>query len=132
MPCRTALSAKCQEVKTFLNKMKEQLKIITELYQPLKNSREEINTHSADVRKQMTEINNLQQGSDVNFIRKIKECQRNCHYIMNDTHMILNRKILIPENTKQNIKIKGNVGQVKTIEMTLKEKVMAKTQPDVS
>ena len=38
--CKDTLSAKCQEVETVLNQMKEQLKVITELYQPLKNSRE--------------------------------------------------------------------------------------------
>ena len=130
--CKDTLSAKCQEVETVLNQMKEQLKVITELYQPLKNSREEINTHFADVQKQMTEINNLQQASDVNFIRKIKDCRRNCEHVMNDTQVILNRKITIPENLKQNIKIVGDVGKVKRIELTLKEKVTAKTQADVA
>ena len=33
---------------------------------------------------------------------------------------------------KQNIKIVGDVGKVKGIELTLKEIVMAKTQPDVT
>ena len=128
--CRIALSAKCQKVETILNQMKGQLKVITELYQPLRNSREEINTHFADVQKQMTEINNLQQDSDVNFIRKMKECRRNCHHVMNDTKVILNRKITIPENITHNIKIVGDVGQVKTKEVSLKQNVMAKTQPN--
>ena len=127
--CRIALSAKCEEVETFLNKMKEQLKVITELYQPLRNSLEKINTHFADVQKRMTEINNLQQDSDVNFIRKRKECQRNCNRVMNDTQMILSETIIIPENIKNNVTIVGDVGQVKKIQASLKEKVMAKTQP---
>ena len=121
--CRTALSAKCEEVEIILNQMKGQLEVITELYQPLRHSREEINTHFADVQKQMTEINNLQQASDVNFIRKIKECRRNCEHVMNDTQVILNRKITIPENLKQNIKIVGDVGKVKRIELTLRKKL---------
>ena len=46
--------------------------------------------------------------------------------------MILNRKIRIPENIEHNIKIVGDVGQVKMKEESLKGKVMAKTQPGVS
>ena len=129
--CRAALSAKCDEVEIILNQMKGKLKVITELYQPLRNSREEINRHFADVRKQITEITSLQQGSDIDFIRKIKECRRNCDLVMNNTQVILKRKITIPENMKHNIKIVGDIGQVKTIEVSLKEKVMAKTQPKV-
>ena len=130
--CKKTLSAKCQEVEIILNQMKGQLKVITELYQPLINSREEINTHFADVRKQITEINNLQHGSDIDFIKKIKDCRRKCEGMMNDTKMILNRKITIPENMKPNIKIVGDMCQVKIIEVSLKEKVMAKTKPDVA
>ena len=130
--CKNTLSAKCQEVEIMLNQMKGQLKVITELYQPLINSREEINTHFADVRKQIMEINNLQQGSDIDFTKKIKDCRRKCESMMNDTKMILNRIITIPENMKLNIKIVGDVGQVKTIDVSLKEKVMAKTKPDVA
>ena len=129
---RTALSAKCQEVETILNQMKGQLKVITELYQPLRNSYEEINTHFADVQRQITEINYLQQGSDIDFIKKIKDCRRKCEGMMNGTKMILNRKITIPENMKPNIKIVGDMCQVKIIEVSLKEKVMAKTKPDVA
>ena len=62
----------------------------------------------------------------------MKNCHRKCEGVMNDTKMILNRKITIPENMKLNIKIVGDVGQVKTIEVSLKEKVMAKTKPDVA
>ena len=130
--CKDTLFAKCQEVETVLNQMKEQLKVVTELYQPLRNSREEIYTHFANVQKQITEINNLQQGSDMDFIRKIKECRRNCDGIMNDTQMILNRKITIPEIITHNIKLVGNVGHLKTIEVSLKEKVTTKTQSDVT
>ena len=130
--CKNTLSAKCQQVEIILNQMKGQLKVITELYQPLINSREEINTHFADVRKQITEINNLQQGSDIDFIKKIKDCRRKCEGVMNDTKMILNRKITIPENMKPNIKIVGDMCQVKIKEVSLKEKVMAKTKPDVA
>ena len=130
--CRTTLAAQCQKVERILNQMKGELKVITEFYQPFKKSREEINTHFADVQKQLTEINNLQQGCDIDFIRKMKDCRRKCDGIMNDTKMILNRKITIPENIKHTIKIEGDVGQVKTKEESLKEKLMAKTQPDVS
>ena len=129
--CKDALSTKCEEVETILNQMKEQLQVITQLYQLLRNSREEINTHFADVKKQMTEINNLQ-GFDIDFIQNLKECRRNCDRVMNDTEMILNRKITIPENMKQNIEIVGDVGQVKTIEVSLKEKLMAKTKSEVA
>ena len=129
--CMIALITKCDEVETILNQMKGQLKVITELYQPLINSHEEINTHFADVRKQITEINNLQQGSDIDLIKKIKDCCRKCEGMMNDTKMILNRKITIPENMKPNIKIVGDMCQVKIIEVSLREKVMAKTKPDV-
>ena len=130
--CKDALSAKCQEVETILNQMKEQLKVIIQIYEPLRNSQQEINKHFTDVQKQMMEINNLQQGSDIDFIRKIKECRRNCDRVMNNTQMILNRKITIPENIKQNIKIVGSVEQVKTIKLSLKEKLLAKTQPEVA
>ena len=129
--CKDALSTKCEEVETILNQMKEQLQVITQLYQPLRNSREEINTHFADVKKQMTEINNLQ-GSDIDFVQNFKECRRNCDRVINDTQMILNRKITFPENIKQNIEIVGDVGRVKTIEVSLKEKLMAKTKPEVA
>ena len=83
--------------------MKEQLQVITELYEPLRNSHKEINTHFTDVKKQLTAINNLEQGSDVNFLQKVKECCRNCDRVMNDTQIILNWKITFPENVKQNI-----------------------------
>ena len=80
----------------------------------------------------MAEINNLQKEPDINFIRKIKECRRSCEHVMNDTQMILNRKITFPENMKQNIKIVGDVGQIKTLEVSLKEKLLAKTKPEVA
>ena len=80
----------------------------------------------------MTEIKKLQQGSDIDFIQTIKECRRNCDHVMNDTEMILNRKITFPENKKQNIDIVGDVIRVKTIKVSLKEKLIAKTKPDVS
>ena len=63
--CKEVLSAKCLEVEAILIQMKGKLRVITELYQPLRNSREEINTHFADVQRQITEINNLKQGSDL-------------------------------------------------------------------
>ena len=135
---KDALSAKCDEVETVLNQMKEQLKVITGLYQPLRHSCEKINTHLADVQKQMTKINNLQQCSDVDFIQKIKECRTNCDRVMNDTHMILNRKITIPENMKQNIEIVGYVGQLKTkklsladVAQTAKPEIKAETEQEV-
>ena len=46
--------------------------------------------------------------------------------------MILNRKITIPEITTRNIIIVGNVWHLKTIEVSLKEKVTTKTQSDVT
>ena len=130
--CKDTLSAKCEEVETILNKMKEQLQIIIELYEPLKNYHQEINTYFKDIQKQMTEIKKLQQGSDIDFIEKVKECRRNCDRVMIDTQMILNRKITFPENMKQNIKIVGDVGQVKRMEVSLKEKLLAKTQSEVA
>ena len=130
--CKDALSAKCQEVENILNQMKDQLKVITELYRPIRNSCQEINTHFEDVQKQMTEIKKLQQGSDIDFIGKVKECRRNCDRVMHDTQMILNRKKTFPENIKQNIQIVGDVGQVKTVEVSLKEKVITKTKPEVA
>ena len=130
--CKDALSAKCQDVETILNQMKGQLKVITELYQHIRSSYQEINTHFEDVQNQMSEIKNLQHGSDTDFIGKVKECRRNCDRVMNDTQMILNRKITFPENIKQNIKIIGDVGQIKTMEVCLKEKLMAKTKPEVT
>ena len=126
---KETLSAKCEEMETILNQIREHLKVITELYEPLRNSNKEINTHFVDVKKQMTEINNLQQDSDINFIRKIKECRRNCDHVMNDTQVILNRKITIPGNMKQNIEIAGDAEQVKTIEVSLKEKLLER--PDL-
>ena len=128
--CKDVLSAKCREVEIVLNQIKEQLQVITELYEPLTNSQQEINTHFTDVRKQMTEINNLQQGSDVNFIRKIKECRRNCDRVMNDTQMILNRKIAIPGTIKHHIA--DDVAQVKAIQLSLHGKVMSRLQTNVT
>ena len=129
---KEALSAKCEEVETILNKMKEQLQFTIELYEPLKNSQQEINKHFADVQNQMTEIKKLQQGFDIDFAGKLKECRRNFDRVMNDTQVILNRKITIPENVKQNIKILGDVGQVKTKEVSLKDKLLENTQPEVA
>ena len=116
---KETLSAKCEEVETILNQMKEKLQVITELYEPLKNSNKEINTHFADVKKQLTEINDLQQCSDVDFIQKIKECRTNCDRVMNDTKIILNRIITIPENIKHDIKIVGDVGKLETKKLRL-------------
>ena len=127
---KDALSAKCREVEIVLNQIKEQLQVITELYEPLTNSQQEINTHFTDVRKQMTEINNLQQGSDINFIRKIKECRRNCDRVMNDTQMILNRKITIPGTIKHHIA--DDVAQVKAIQLSLHGKVMSRLHTNVT
>ena len=129
---KEALSAKCEEVETILNKMKKQLQVIFELYEPLKNSQQEINKHFADVQNQMTEIKKLQQGFDIDFTLKLKACRRNCDRVMNDAQMILNRKITIPEIIKQNIKIVGDVGLVKTKEVSLKEKLLEKDQPEVA
>ena len=125
------LSVKCQDVETILNQMKQQLELVAELRQPLIDSHHEIKTHFADVQNQMTEVNILQQDSDVNFIRKIKVCRRNCDSVMNGTKNLLSRRIRLPESIKQTIKIVGNVGEVKIKEVNLKEKLMASNQPGV-
>ena len=126
---KEVMSAKCEEVETILNQMKKQLQDITELYEPLKNAYSKINTHFANVQKQMTEMNELNECSDLN---KIKECRKICDDIMNDAEIILNRTIKIPENIKQHIKIEGNVVPVITKEVPLKEKIMAYSQQCVA
>ena len=123
------LSVKCQDVETILNQMKQQLELVAELRQPLIDSHHEIETHFADVQNQMTEVNYLQQDSDLNFIRKIKDCRRNCDSVMNDTKNLFSQRIRLPESIKQTIKIVGNVGEVKIKEVNLKEKLIASNQP---
>ena len=122
------LSAKCQDVETILHQLKRQLELITELHQPLRESHIEIITHLADVLRQITEINNLQQNSDVNFMRKIKDCRRNCDHTMNDKEKLFSRTIQLPQSIKQNIKIVGDVGDMKINELNLKERLISKPQ----
>ena len=43
---KEALSAKCEEVETILNQMKEQLQVIIELYEPLTNSHEVVSAET--------------------------------------------------------------------------------------
>ena len=125
------LSLKCQDVETILNQMKQQLELVAELRQPLTDSYHEIKAHFADVQNQMAEVDNLQQDSDADFIRKIKNCHKNCNRVMNDTENLLSRRIRLPENIKQTIKIVVNVDDVKIEEVNLKEKLMASKQPGV-
>ena len=67
------LTGKCEDVEAILNQMKQQLKLITDLHQPLRDSHRAIITHPSDVQKQITEINNMQEDSNAIFIRKIKK-----------------------------------------------------------
>ena len=122
------LSAKCQDVETILRQLKQQLELITELHQPLRESHIGIISHLADVTRQITEIDNLQQNSDVNCMRKLKDCRRNCDLAMNDKEKLFNRTIKLPESIKQNIQIMGDVGDVKINELNLKERLISKPQ----
>ena len=117
------LCDKCKDVETIHNKMKEQLDHLTELEYPVINASREIETHLADIQKQITELKTLNRSSDVEFIQRAKECRSNCNHIIKDTQKVLNKKILIPDNIKHNIKIVGEVVQIETKEVTLKDNV---------
>ena len=80
----------------------------------------------------ITEINDLNKSSDIEFIHRTKECRCNCNRIITDAQMILNTKIIIPRNIKQNIKIVGDVVQVKTKEVCLKDELTEKSKPLVA
>ena len=123
------LSAQCQEMEKVLNQMKIQLQIITEFDEPLVSACQEVDVHLAVLRKQMSEMQNLNQATDGNFIQKSRECRLNCERIMFDTEEILKRKLKIPENMKQNITIAGEVLQVKTKDVCLKDRVESKVKP---
>ena len=90
---------------------------------------QDVDIHLAVLRKQLSEIQNLNQATDGNFIQKSRECRLNCERIMFETEEILKRKLKIPENMKQNITIMGEVVQVKTKEVCLKDKVESKVKP---
>ena len=77
----------------------------------------------------MSEIQNLNQATDGNFIQKSKECRLNCECVLFETEEILKRKLKIPENMKQNIAIIGEVVQVKTKDVCLKDEVESKVKP---
>ena len=126
------LSVKCKDMEAILNELKHQLNILTELEHPLKTSCRELNVHLADVQKQITEINDLNTSSDIEFIQRTNICRTNCNRIINDTQVILNKTIIIPENTKQNIEIVGDVVQVNTKEVHLKDKLVEKSKPGVA
>ena len=123
------LSAQCQEMEKVLNQMKKQVQIITEFDEPLESACQEVDIHLAVLRKQMSEMQNLNQASDGKFIQKSRQCRLNCERIMFETEEILKRKLKIPENMNQNIKIIGEVVQVKTKDVCLKDKVESKVKP---
>ena len=123
------LSAQCQEMEKVLNQMKQQLQIITELDEPLVSACQEVDIHLAVLKKQMSEIQNLNQAIDFSFIQKSRECRLNCERIMFETEEILKRKLKIPENMNQNITIIGEVVQVKTKDVCLKDKLESKVIP---
>ena len=122
------LAAQCQEMEKVLNQMKQQLQIITEFNEPLVSACQDVDIHLAVLRKQMSEFQNLNQATDGNFIQKSRECRLNCERIMFETEEILKRKLKIPENMKQNITITGEVVQVKTKDVCLKDKVESKVK----
>ena len=122
------LSAQCQEMEKVLNQMKQQLQIITEFNEPLVSACQDVDIHLAVLRKQLSEIKNLNQATDGNFIQKSRECRLKCERIMSETDEILKKKLKIPENMKQNITITGEVVQVKTNDVCLKDKVEAKVK----
>ena len=123
------LPAQCQEMEKVLNQMKKQLQIITEFNEPLVSACQDVDIHLAVLRKQLSEIQNLNQATDGNFIQKSRECRLNCERIMFETEEILKRKLKIPENMKQNITIIGEVVQVKTKDVCLKDKVESQIKP---
>ena len=123
------LSAQCQEMEKVLNQMKIQLKIITEFDEPLVSACQDVDIHLAVLRKQLSEIQNLNQATDGNFIQKSRECRLNCERVMFETEEILKRKLKIPENMKQNIRVIGEVVQVKTKDVCMKDKVESKVKP---
>ena len=123
------LTAQCQEMEKVLNQMKKQLQIITEFDEALMSACQEVDIHLAVLRKQMSEMQNLNQATDGNFIQKSRECRLNCELFMSETEEILKRKLKIPENMKQNITIIGEVVQVKTKEVCLKDKIESKVKP---
>ena len=129
---KEVLSAKCKDVETVLNKMKHQLNLIIELEHPVVAAYRETSTHLAHVKKQMTQIINLYQVSEFDFVIKAKEYRRNCHRLLNDSQLILNRKIAIPENLIFNIKIEDDVVQFERKEVSLKEKIMPYRQQCVA
>ena len=71
------LSAQCQEMEKFLNQMKTQLQIITEFNEPLVSACQEVDIHLAVLKQKMSEIQNLNQDTDGNFIQKSRECRLN-------------------------------------------------------
>ena len=126
------LTVKCKDVETILNELKHQLNVLTELEHPVKTTYRELNVHLANVQKRITEINDLNKSSDIEFINRTKECRQNCNHIIDHTQMILNKKIIIPQNIKQNIKIVGDVVQVKTKEVCLKDELTETFPPLVA
>ena len=122
------LSAQCQEMEKVLNQMKIQLKIITEYDEHLVSACQDVDIHLAVLKKQLSEIKNLIQATDGNFIQKSRECRLNCERIMFETEEILKRRLKIPENMKQNIPMIGEVVQVKTKDVCLKHKVQSKVK----
>ena len=123
------LSAQCQEMEKVLNQMKRQLQIITEFDEPLVSACQDVDINLAILKIQMSEMQNLNQATDAYFIQKSRECRLNCERIMLETEEILKRRLKIPENMKQNITIIGEVVQVKTKDVCLKDQVESKVIP---
>ena len=115
------LSAQCQEMEKVLNQMKKQLQIITEFDEPLVSAFQEAEVHLEVLKKQMSEMQNLNQATVGNLIQKSRKCQLKCERIMFETEEILKRKLKIPENMKQNITIIGE-------DVCLKDKVESKVK----
>ena len=103
--------------------------MITEFDEPLVFACQEVDIHLACLKKQMSEIQNINQSTGGNFIQKSRECQLNCEHVMFKTEEILKMKLKIPENMKQNITIIGEVIQVKTKDVCLKDKLESKVKP---
>ena len=122
------LSAQCLEMEMVLNQMKIQLKFVTEFDEPLVSACQDVDIHLAVLRKHLSEIQNVNQATDGNYIQKSRECRLNCEHIMFETEEILKRKLKFPETMRQNITMIGEVVQVKTKDVCLKDRVESKVK----
>ena len=125
------LSSKCKDVESMLNLVKQLLNNITELDQPSITACEEMNTHSANVQFQITQINTLNQKSDMDFIQSAKDCLRNCDRIKSDVETDLNKAFVIHDNIKETIKKVNDVVHGTEKEMCLEDRVQVQDQVNV-